>query len=77
MSTFVSRVPLPNFSISVKAESIVIYDREQRAFGIPSLTLWPGGWDKSTMRRHLPGWCFLGITPNLLMCALRIEALRL
>ena len=35
--------------------------------GIASLTLWPAGDDRSRIRRHLPGWCCLGITPKGLM----------
>ena len=35
---------------------------------IPSLTLDPCKDEKSTIRRHLLGWPFLGITPKLLIC---------
>ena len=36
-----------------------------------SLTLHPAGDDRSTIRRHLSGLCFLGMTPNgLMICSL-------
>jgi len=49
------------------AMSIVIYQRLHTSLGIASLTLNPGGCNKSTISCHLPGG-FLGITPNLLTC---------
>ena len=35
---------------------------------MPSFTLASPGEDKSTIKRHLPGWPFLGMTPKLLIC---------
>ena len=37
-------------------------------FRMPSLTLWPSGDDKSTIKHHVPGWLFLGITRKRLTC---------
>jgi len=51
------------------AKSTVMYVREQSFFGIPSLMFRPAGWDKSIIKRHLSGWWYFGITPNLLICA--------
>jgi hypothetical protein len=56
------------------ASSIDAYDREHSSDEMPSLTLDPFGWDKSTIILHLPGWCGFGITPNLLMCKGRESA---
>ena len=33
---------------------------------IPSLTLLPTGWDRSTISLHFPGWFNLGMTPKTL-----------
>ena len=45
-----------------------MYDIEESSGEMPSLTLIPGGYDKSTIRRNFPGWFFFSMTPNLLMC---------
>ena len=44
-----------------------IYWTEKTSFGIPSLTLAPTGLERSSIRRHLPGWCFFGMTPKRLV----------
>ena len=67
MSNFAKRVPGTNFEAILIMSSILMYWRCQESGLIPSLTLWPWGEDKSTMRCHLPGWPFLGVTPELLM----------
>ena len=40
---------------------------------IASLALAPRGTERFTMRRHLPDWLRLGITPNELSCRLSRE----
>ena len=50
----------------VTAWSIVADFTEQRALMIPSFMLWLCGLDKLRLSCNLPGWLWLGITPNLL-----------
>jgi len=68
-SIFTSWVPCPSCRIHWMADSTVIYVREHRIFGIPSLMLLLAGWERSMIRCHLFCWWFLGMTPNLLMWA--------
>jgi len=56
----------PSILICSIAVSIVMHVREQRPYGVLSLMQCPESWNKSTIRHHLFGWWFLGITPNLL-----------
>ena len=35
---------------------------------MPSFMLYPAGEERSRMRRHFPGWLFLGMTPKQLIC---------
>ena len=67
MSIFANSVPRPSSRMLLMAESMVMYDKEQSDFGMPSLTLWSAGWDKSMMSLHLFGWWCFGMTPNRLM----------
>ena len=46
------------------AESTVIYVREQRFFGTPSLTLLLAGWERSMIRCHLFAYGFWGRDPK-------------
>ena len=57
------RVPLPSCWIILTAWSMEAYRIEEVAWSMPSLMLCPLGEDKSTIRRHLPGWWGLGMTP--------------
>ena len=68
MLIFASSVPHPSSRMLLMAESMVMYDKEQSPFGMPSLTLWSAGWDKSMMSLHLFGWRCFGMTLNQLMC---------
>ena len=70
MSIFASSVPHPNSSMLLITESMVMYDKEQSDFGMPSLMLWSVGCHKSMMSLHLFGWWCFVMTPNLLMCML-------
>jgi len=49
------------------ASSIVAYFKEHNGLDMPSFTLCPCGWDKSTISLHFPVLPF-GITPNWLTC---------
>ena len=69
ISTFARRVLGPVSMIFLIASSTVIYERLHRFLGMPSLTLWCLGYDRSVINRHLPGWLRLRITPNRLMWA--------
>ena len=66
MSILARSDPAPNDATTTATLSIDTYDSEQRAGSMPSLTLYPGGKDKSVIRRHLPVVCPLGTTPILL-----------
>ena len=68
MSILAIRVLGPNSRILLIASSTVIYDSPHNDFGIPSLTLYDLGCERSTISLHLSGWWDLGITPNLLIC---------
>ena len=65
MSILVSSTPGPNCWMT---SWILIYVREDSSILIPSLMLNPSREDISTIRRHLLGWCLLGMTPMGLMC---------
>ena len=67
MSTFARSDPLPSCITSAATSSTVVYTIEQRAGSIPSLTLLPGGKDRSVMSLYLPVLWPLGTTPNLLI----------
>ena len=65
MLIYASSVLHPSSRMLLMAESMVMYDKEKSPFGMPSLTLWSAGWDKSI---HLFGWRCFGMTLNQLMC---------
>ena len=67
ISILASNVRWPCWMIPLMASSMVMYFREHKGLEIPSLTLWPLGWIRSTISLHFPFW-LLGITPNRLMC---------
>ena len=52
--------------IGVLRRTVVTYWTENGVLRMPWLTLWPSGDDKSTIKYHVPGWLFLGITPKWL-----------
>ena len=67
MSTFARSVPWPNCKITSTTWSIVMYEMLHMSLSMPSFTQAFMGDDKSTIRRHLPGLAFFGITPKGLM----------
>ena len=67
MSILAIRVLGPNLRILLIASSTVIYDNPHNDFGIPSLTLYDLGYERSIISLHLSVWYDLGITPNLLI----------
>ena len=66
MSSFAMSVPFPKDRMSLAASSTVEYFKEHISESMASLTLKPGGNDKSSMSRHFPGWDLFGITPKRL-----------
>ena len=40
--------------------------RVASSFATPSFMLYPGGYERSRIKRHFPCWCHFGISPNLL-----------
>ena len=56
--------PFPSARTTSARWSTNTYDRLVKLLRMPSLTLLPAGWDRSTIRRHFPGACGLGITPK-------------
>ena len=62
-SIFPSNVLGPSCSTVLAMLSMDMYDSEQSAFSMPSLTLWPSGAERSTISLHFPGLCFLGMIP--------------
>ena len=52
--------------ITSATHSTDVYVSEHRSGAIPSLTLAPGGKERSVMRRHFPVLRPFGITPNRL-----------
>ena len=63
MSSFAMSVPFPRDKMSLAASSSVEYFNEHIS---ESMTLKPGGSNKSSMSRHFPGWDLFGITPKRL-----------
>lgn len=61
--------PRPNWSIPITTTCTETYDSSLQ---MPSLTLWPGGEERSIINLYLFGRLFLGITPNGLHCTLRL-----
>ena len=70
MSTFAISELGPKEATIEATVSTVTYDSEQYHGLTPSLTLLPGGCDKSVISLHFPGEWPLGMTPNLLTCRL-------
>lgn len=64
ISIFASSVPFLGLWMWLMAESTFMEVKEQRSLVIPSFTLWPTAWDRSTIRHHLLGWWLFGITLN-------------
>ena len=67
-TSFANSVPTPRALTISTAWSMEAYCMEHMTDGIPSLTLWPSGEERSTIRRHFPSWCGLGIMPIGLQC---------
>ena len=60
------RAPGPYLETIPIIWSTVMYCMENSSAFMPSFTLDRLGDDKSTIRRHFPGWPFFGMTPKLL-----------
>ena len=72
MSTFAISEPVQKEATTDATVSSDIYDSEQCCGLTPSLTLPPGGCDRSVISLNFPGEWPLGMTPNLLMCRLGV-----
>ena len=69
MSTLASSVPRPSCMMKAMASSTWEYDRGKSLPVMPSLTLPPGGKDKSTINRHFPGRPRFGMTLKRFVCS--------
>ena len=68
ISILARRAPGRNEAATAATCSTLEYMSEHRLESIPSLTLSPGGYDKSVISRHFPELWPLGFTPNRLTC---------
>ncbi len=61
---YVILVPLPSFLTMLTASSTDAYRSEHKLGEIPSFTLPPVGWDRSTISCHLLTWWDFGASPR-------------
>ena len=64
MSSLAKGTPRPRRMMESIASYTVMYLSGKSATSMPSLTLWPSGYDRCTMRRHLSDR-FLGMAPGV------------
>ena len=64
MSALTRSAPVPAPKTNDDRWSIETYATDDLSTDNPSLTLAPAGEDRSTISRHFPGLCFLGIAPR-------------
>ncbi len=72
-SAFAISTPPPSWSTLLTTSSTYKYWTLASSLSMPSFTLLPSGADRFTISLHLPGFPFLGMTPNWLHCTLPLS----